>query len=158
MKRIDILKQIAYIAAQNEAGVNEVANPNAEWTVSFPSGTGGSTMIDGVKLTPTEQQKVMAMIIHRSFESPTGKARSEQYATVARSIIEDDGMDHVTNGGKLLPLATKMMDATGCSVDTAKRHLVKQLRLMRGEIVAQRGGKREGAGRPKNTPENVGIA
>ena len=78
------------------------------------------------------------------------KHRSEQLAVVARSIIEISGQDHILNGGKLLPLARLMMDATGCSVDTAKRHLAKQLRLMRGELVAidARGGARLGAGRP----------
>lgn len=86
---------------------------------------------------------------------PTGKERSNQLATEARSIIKVYGMSHVTEGGKLLSLAKLMMDATGCSVDTAKRHLVKQLRLMRGELLAidGRGGKREGAGRPPNEKE-----
>ena len=78
------------------------------------------------------------------------KKRSEQLAIAARATIEQHGMSHVTEGGKLLPLAKMMMDATGCSVDTAKRHLAKQFRLMSGELLTidGRGGKREGAGRP----------
>ena len=79
---------------------------------------------------------------------PTSDYRKQQLAVAARAIIERQGMSHIYEGGKLRPMALVMMGETGCSVDTAKRHLAKQLRLMRGEIVAQRGGAREGAGRP----------
>lgn len=77
------------------------------------------------------------------------KARSTELAAAARTIAERHP-EHITQGGKLLPLAKEMMDATGCSVDTAKRHIAKQLRLMRGELMKadNRGGKRDGAGYP----------
>lgn len=78
------------------------------------------------------------------------KDRNQQLATVARAIAERHP-EHVTEGGKLLPLAKEMMIETGCHVDTAKRHIAKQLRLMRGELIRQWGGAREGAGFPKNT-------
>lgn len=77
------------------------------------------------------------------------KDRSQQLAIVARAIA-DRHPDHVLNGGKLLPLAREMMTETGCNVDTAKRHIAKQFRLMRGELVKQWGGSRPGAGRPPN--------
>lgn len=78
------------------------------------------------------------------------KERNQQLATVARAVA-DRHPEHVTQGGKLLPLAKEMMTATGCSVDTAKRHIAKQLRLMRGELLKTdaRGGAREGAGFPE---------
>ena len=75
------------------------------------------------------------------------KERSQQLSQVARSIAEQH-LEHVTNGGRLLPLAKQMMEQTDCNIDTAKRHITKQLRLMRGELLAEWGGKREGAGRP----------
>ena len=76
------------------------------------------------------------------------KERNQQLATVARRIAENHP-EHVTNGGKLLPLAKNMMAETGCSVDTAKRHIAKQLRLIRGELLRQWGGARDGAGYPE---------
>lgn len=85
---------------------------------------------------------------------PTSDFRKQQLAIAARSIVERVGMNHIYEGGKLLPMAKIMMGETGCSVDTAKRHLAKQLRLMRGEIVAERGGARDGAGRPVNEKGN----
>lgn len=75
------------------------------------------------------------------------KERSQQLAQVARTIAEQHP-EHVLNGGRLLPLAAQMVKTTGCSIDTAKRHIAKQLRLMRGELISKWGGKREGAGRP----------
>lgn len=84
---------------------------------------------------------------------PTSDHRQQQLAIVARTIVEREGQDHIYNGGKLLPMARTMMTETGCSVDTAKRHLAKQLRLIRGEIVTSRGGAREGAGRPPKENE-----
>lgn len=77
------------------------------------------------------------------------KARSLELAAVARTVAARHP-EQILSGGKLLPLAKEMMDATGCSVDTAKRHIAKQLRLIRGEMVKadNRGGKRDGAGYP----------
>ena len=77
------------------------------------------------------------------------KARSTELAAAARTIAARHP-EQILAGGKLLPLAKEMMDATGCSVDTAKRHIAKQLRLLRGELMKadNRGGKRDGAGYP----------
>ncbi len=77
------------------------------------------------------------------------KARAIELAAVARTVAARHP-EQILAGGKLLPLAKEMMAATGCSVDTAKRHIAKQLRLIRGEMVKadNRGGKREGAGFP----------
>lgn len=152
LKRIDILRKIAYIAAQTPELTAAVDDPNYEWTVSESTVQNSWTRHEGIKLVQSEQRQVLAMIAYGSFENAaTTKDRSEQLAKAARRIIENEGMSHVTEGGKLLPLAKIMMDATGCSVDTAKRHLAKQLHVMRGELAAidGRGGKREGAGRPK---------
>ena len=77
------------------------------------------------------------------------KQRTQELAAIARSIIERDEPQQVMAGGRLLSMAKTMMTATGCNIDTAKRHLAKQLRPMRGELVKAHGGKREGAGRPK---------
>jgi len=76
------------------------------------------------------------------------KQRTQELATVARYIIERDEPQQVMEGGRLLPMAKTMIAATGCNVDTAKRHLARQLRIMRGELVKAHGGKREGAGYP----------
>ena len=78
------------------------------------------------------------------------KARNAELAAVARAVAERHP-EHIYQGGKLLPLAKQMMAETGCSVDTAKRHIAKQLRLMRGELIKTdgRGGAREGAGFPE---------
>ena len=88
----------------------------------------------------------------------SGKSKefTKHLATVARTIIERDAPEQVLQGGKLLPMAKTMMEQTGCNVDTAKSHLARQLRLMRGELVeAQKhGGAREGAGRPPKEAES----
>ena len=78
------------------------------------------------------------------------KARNAELAAAARAIAERHH-EHIYQGGRLLPLAKEMMAETGCSVDTAKRHIAKQLRLMRGELLKTdaRGGAREGAGFPE---------
>ncbi len=83
------------------------------------------------------------------------KKRSAELAIVARRIAEAHP-EHVAAGGRLLPLAKEMMAEARCSVDTAKRHLAKQMRLIRGEIVAidGRGGKREGSGFPAGVKRN----
>lgn len=79
------------------------------------------------------------------------KQRSAELATVARRIANEHP-EHITNGGRLLPLAKEMMVETGCDVSTAKRHIAKQLRLIRGEIIAIAnngwGGARDGSGFP----------
>lgn len=64
-------------------------------------------------------------------------------------IVSGAGVDFMQQV-KLLPLAKLLVAATGCSIDKAKQHVAKSVRRLRGEYVsiAQRGGKREGAGRP----------
>lgn len=82
------------------------------------------------------------------------KARSLELATVARQVAMAHP-EHITQGGRLLPLAKEMMELTGCAVDTAKIHIARQLRLMRGEIIRNAwGGKREGSGFPAGTKRN----
>jgi hypothetical protein len=72
------------------------------------------------------------------------KERSSQLALAARRVAIAHP-EHITQGGRLLPLAKEMMTETGCGVDAAKRHIAKQLRLLRGEIIANKwGGRREG--------------
>lgn len=80
------------------------------------------------------------------------KTRNLELATIARQVAMAHP-EHITQGGKLLPLAKEMMALTDCGVDAAKRHIAKQLRLIRGEIVSgEWGGKREGAnGFPNGT-------
>jgi hypothetical protein len=77
------------------------------------------------------------------------KERSTQLAGVARTIVNRHP-EQIMQGGKLLPLAKEMMAEIQCDVSTSKRHIAKQLRLIRGEMAAasQHGGRREGAGFP----------
>lgn len=83
------------------------------------------------------------------------KERSIELATVARRIAKAHP-EYITQGGRLLPLAKEMMAETGCGVDAAKRHVAKQLRLIRGKIITQTwGGRREGDnGFPAGTKRN----
>ena len=87
--------------------------------------------------------------------STNTKERILKLAAAARSIAERHP-EHITQGGKLLPLAKEMMALTGCNVITAKRHLAKQLRIIRGQIVAitQHGGARPGSGYPTGVRRN----
>lgn len=65
-------------------------------------------------------------------------------------IVTRNGVD-IRISGKILPLAKQLVEETGCSLDKAKQHIAKAIRRLRGELmdIVQRGGKRDGAGRPK---------
>ena len=81
--------------------------------------------------------------------SKNTKQHSSELAVVARTIALAHP-EQIENGGKLLPLAKEMQELLPCDISTAKRHIAKQLRLIRGEIMAGTwGGKREGAGPPE---------
>jgi hypothetical protein len=84
-----------------------------------------------------------------AFDKPTGKERSEYLQSFAKQMLLDTNFDvwQPVNWRKLAPV---MAEQAQCHSETAKRHLAKAARRLRGEYVAQRGGKREGAGRPKD--------
>lgn len=70
--------------------------------------------------------------------------------TAARRIVTESGVD-ITQKVTILPLAKRLMQDANCGIDTAKQHIARVVRRLRGEPVevAQQGGKRTGAGRPK---------
>lgn len=78
--------------------------------------------------------------------------RSAWIEAQAWRVVSRAGVDFAEQT-KILPLAKQLRDLTGCSLDKGKQHIAKALRPMRGEYIeiAQRGGKREGAGRPAQT-------
>ena len=81
-----------------------------------------------------------------------GKSKQWTAETEAAAwrIVEESGAD-ITKQVKIVPLAKLLMAERECSIDSAKQHVAKAVRVARGEYVkAQHGGKREGAGRPKN--------
>lgn len=75
---------------------------------------------------------------------------SDSIALAARQIVAASGMD-ITQHIPTLPLAKLLQAETGCSRDTAKRHVARAIRLARGELItAQWGGLRTPAGgRPR---------
>lgn len=77
--------------------------------------------------------------------APNTKERNAQLAKTARSIINQ----FANNGDNLRPLLKEMMRQTGCNIDTAKRHIKRQLSGMSETEPVTRGGAREGGGRPK---------
>lgn len=78
----------------------------------------------------------------------TKKDRTDTLQAHARQMLIDSSFD-VNQPADLRTLAPIMAEQTGCHMETARRHLAKAARLLRGEHVATRGGKRDGAGRPK---------
>lgn len=76
--------------------------------------------------------------------------RSAWIEAQAWHIVTSTGVDF-TVPTQLLPLAKKLVAATGVSLDKGKQHIAKALRRLRGEYVAiaQRGGKQPGSGRPR---------
>jgi len=75
------------------------------------------------------------------------RARSAEIQAAARALIEEYQVPLDTNA-PFATLAPRLVARTGCHPDTAKRHLAKAARLMRGEAAAAWGGSRPGAGRP----------
>ena len=84
------------------------------------------------------------------------RERSDALHTAARALITARGLD-VTADSVPRALAVDFAAAEGCTLETARRHLARAARLMRGEAsAAQWGGTRPGAGRPKKqSGENV---
>lgn len=77
---------------------------------------------------------------------PNSKERSGELAAFARRLIAPVDVTDRVDIGKY---ARQMVDATGCGIDAAKRHVAKAVRLKRGDHLASGwGGARDGAGRP----------
>lgn len=75
------------------------------------------------------------------------RARSDAFQQAARALLEETSFD-LNEGVDYAALVPMLIERTGCHSDTAKRHLAKAARLMRGEAAAAWGGSRPGAGRP----------
>jgi hypothetical protein len=77
------------------------------------------------------------------------KARSEELQTLAAEIVAASGVS-LTERVELRPLAKLMAERSGCHYTTAKQHIAKAMRRARHKFQpAEWGGKRDGAGRPK---------
>lgn len=80
------------------------------------------------------------------------RARSDALQVAARAFIDAIGLD-VRESNTTRTMALSFATAEGCTVETARRHLARAARRMRGELSAETwGGKRDGAGRPKREP------
>lgn len=82
-----------------------------------------------------------------TFDKPTGKERTTYLQTFAKQMLIDTNFDvwQPVDWRKLAPI---MAEQAQCHPETARRHLAKAARRLRGEYVAQRGGQRDGAGFP----------
>ena len=80
------------------------------------------------------------------------KDRTDALQAHARQMLTERNFD-VNQPADLRALAPIMVEQTGCHKETARRHLAKAARRLCGEYVAQRGGKRDGAGRPAKENE-----
>lgn len=78
------------------------------------------------------------------------RAYSAALAQAASDLLAASGED-VTQPVKVLPLAKRMAQETGCHISTAKQHIARAARLARHESTepAAWGGTRPGAGGPK---------
>lgn len=75
------------------------------------------------------------------------RIRSAFFQQAARALLEEkhfDGHDSLD----FAALVPRLVAQTGCHPDTAKRHLAKAARILRGESAPAWGGPRPGAGRP----------
>jgi len=81
------------------------------------------------------------------YKPQTKKARTERLQAAALNLLRYSDWTP-EQAVDLRTLAPAMAEASGCHIETARRHLAKAERIMRGQHVAKRGGKREGAGRP----------
>lgn len=75
------------------------------------------------------------------------KERSSAIQAAARALLEERQID-IEQPVPYRELAPTLVARVKCDISTAKRHIVRAARIMRGEMVAQWGGKRDGAGRP----------
>lgn len=80
-----------------------------------------------------------------------GKERVAWLKGEARRILDESGAD-ITQKVTIRPLAKRLMAATDCGIDAAKRRIAEAIRRKRGEHVKATtgnwGGVREGSGRP----------
>lgn len=76
------------------------------------------------------------------------RARSAALQVAARAFVEARGVD-ITETVPINALAPAFAAEQACHLDTAKRHLGKAVRRMRGDLVPTPGGARPGAGRPR---------
>lgn len=86
------------------------------------------------------------------------KQRSNELSAIARHLLVERQVD-TAQAIPVYDLASAMRTMTGCHLDTAKRHVVKAARVLRGEYVATAGGKRSGSGWKKGVKrknKNVG--
>jgi hypothetical protein len=79
--------------------------------------------------------------------SQNTKERSAFFARAARALLEETAFD-VHTSVDFAALVPMLIARTGCHADTAKRHLTKAARQLRGEETTTWGGARPGAGRP----------
>lgn len=84
------------------------------------------------------------------------KARSQEILAAAYLVLDEQGGD-VTEAVELRPLAKILEARVGCHYDTAKRAIAKARRQRRGQLVAQWGGNRPGAGRPKEDNQSQDL-
>jgi len=83
------------------------------------------------------------------FDMPANtRARSAALQDAARALIVARGMDATTDTVPRV-WAAEFAAQQGCTIETARRHLAKAARRMRGEVSAVWGGTRPGAGRPR---------
>jgi len=76
------------------------------------------------------------------------RERTAALQDAARAFLEARGVN-IAEAVPIKALAPAFARAQACHLDTAKRHLAKAVRRMRGELVASWGGPRDGAGRPR---------
>lgn len=91
-----------------------------------------------------EPQPIPALII----VAGTGKNRYEEIAIVTVTAIAAYGTP--TTDEERHTIINAIVKHSGCSIDTAKRHLT---RYLSGQTADPRGGKRAGSGRPKMKDE-----
>jgi hypothetical protein len=84
--------------------------------------------------------------------APNTKERSDAIQAAARALLVEREID-IKQQVLFRPLAQELVKRADCHYDTAKRHIAKAVRRARGEMAAQWGGAREGAGRPKEDGE-----
>lgn len=85
------------------------------------------------------------------------KSRHQEIYTAACSALEQVGgvvkVDQLPESERIITLRSlykAVVDSSGCHIDTAKKNVAKAMRKARyGEMVKRWGGKRPGAGRPK---------
>lgn len=80
--------------------------------------------------------------------SGLSKERVDALQQAARNLLEERQID-IWHPYGFRGLTVEFARANECHVETAKRHLARAARRMRGEQVPPRGGPRPGAGRPR---------